>query len=108
MSAVPLAHSIWLLAAVSVAFGAGLAALTTVSYAIVADRVDQAELGTAMGVADTLPEMGDVGGPVLFGALATAWGLAAGFWGLGALAALVIPGVQLLRRAEPRGVSRPD
>jgi hypothetical protein len=30
MSSVPLAHSIWLLAAVSVAFGAGLAALTTV------------------------------------------------------------------------------
>jgi len=93
-------HTLWLIALVSATFGAGLAALTTVSYAIVADRVDQAELGTAMGVADTVREIGDAGGPVLFGALATAGGLAAGFWGLAILAAAVIPGVQLLRRNE--------
>ncbi len=100
IAAVPPMHTLWLIALVSATFGAGLAALTTVSYAIVADRVDQAELGTAMGVADTVREIGDAGGPVLFGALATAGGLAAGFWGLAILAAAVIPGVQLLRRNE--------
>ena len=102
MAAVPLVHTVWLLAVISLAFGAGLAALTTVSYAIVADRVDQAELGTAMGVADTVREVGDAGGPVLFGALATSGGLAVGFWGLAALAAAVVPGLQILRRNERR------
>ena len=56
MAAVPLVHTMWLLTAVTVAFGAGVAALTRVSYAIVADRVSAAELGTAMGVAHTLRE----------------------------------------------------
>lgn len=102
MAAVPLLHTIWLLALASIAFGAGLAALTTVSYAVVAERVQQDELGTAMGVADTVREIGDAGGPVLFGALATAGGLASGFWGLAALSALAIPIVETLRRAERR------
>ena len=106
MAAVPFMHTILLLAAASVAFGAGLAALTTVSYAIVAERVREAELGTAMGVADTVREIGDAGGPVLFGALATGGGLALGFWGLAALAGLVLPVVERLRRAERSQASR--
>ena len=97
IAVVPLLHSFWLLAAVSLLFGAGIAGLTNVSYSLVADRVTAAELGTAMGVADTVREIGDAGGPLLFGALAGAASLAVAFWGLAALATAALPAIGLVR-----------
>lgn len=83
MLMVPSARSVWLLAILVAVFGVSLAVLSVLGYTYLADRVPNDRMGTAMGVAGTVREIGDSGGPILFGAVAGSSSLSAGFHVLG-------------------------
>jgi MFS family permease len=73
-------------AAVLIGVGTGL--ITPLAFAALAAASPPERLGQTMGAAEIGRELGDAGGPLLVGALATAAGLAAGFLGLAAAVAL--------------------
>jgi MFS family permease len=73
-----------LLAAVGI--GAGTGIITPVAFTALAAATPAARLGQTMGAAELGRELGDAGGPLLVGAIATALTLTAGY---GALAAII-------------------
>lgn len=68
------------------AIGAGVGMATPTGFAHLADTTPPGRMGRTMGSAELGRELGDAGGPLLVGGIATLIGLPAG---LGALAALV-------------------
>lgn len=88
-----------LVAAVAVGTGVGLA--TPLGFAHLAAVTPKERLGQTMGAAEVGRELGDAGGPLLVGAIATAATLGAGFLGLAAL--LVVAGLAVVgARTEAR------
>jgi MFS family permease len=75
-----------LTAAVLVGVGTGVA--TPLGFAHLAATTPTERLGQTMGAAEVGRELGDAGGPVLVGVLATALSLGAGLGGLAALLAV--------------------
>lgn len=66
--------------------GAGIGVATPIAFAHLADATPQERMGRTMGTAELGRELGDAGGPLLVGAVATGAGIG---WGLGALAVVV-------------------
>lgn len=86
-----------LAAAVSVGVGVGLA--TPLGFAHLAALTPPQRLGQTMGAAEVGRELGDAGGPLLVGAIATAATLSAGFLGLAvvlAVAGVAVAGMATL------------
>ena len=81
------------------AIGVGVGAATPLGFAHLADATPPERMGRTMGSAELGRELGDAGGPLLVGGIATLIGLPAG---LGALAVLVaVAGVPRLARGGP-------
>ena len=68
------------------AIGTGIGAATPLGFAHLADTTPPERMGRTMGSAELGRELGDAGGPLLVGGIATLTALP---WGLGALALLV-------------------
>lgn len=81
----------------AVAIGTGTGIITPVAFASLAAATPAERLGQTMGSAELGRELGDAGGPLLVGALATGVGLAAGY---GVLALLTAA----LAAVRPRGL----
>jgi MFS transporter, DHA1 family, tetracycline resistance protein len=77
--------------------GAGTGLVTPLAFAALAAGSPPERLGQTMGAAEIGRELGDAGGPLLVGALATAAGLATGFLGLAAALALTAVAVAVTR-----------
>ncbi|GAB3394103.1 MFS transporter [Amycolatopsis echigonensis] len=86
-----------LTAAVAVGVGVGLA--TPLGFAHLAAGTRPERLGQTMGAAEVGRELGDAGGPLLVGAIASAATLGAGFLGLAAL--LVVAGLAVVSTRTP-------
>ena len=87
-------------AAVLIGVGTGL--ITPLAFAALAAGSPPERLGQTMGAAEIGRELGDAGGPLLVGALATAAGLATGFLGLAAALALTAAAVTVTRPPPAR------
>lgn len=93
-----------LIAAVAVGLGTGLA--TPLGFASLAASTPPERMGQTMGTAEVGRELGDAGGPLLVGAIATAATLPLGLAGLAAALTAVATGVALtttkrLARRQP-------
>jgi MFS family permease len=89
---------------VAVLLGTGIGAVTTLGFSVLAATSPASRMGRTMGTAELGREIGDAGGPLLIGGIATGAGLAAGlaaFAGVAALAAVVV-GVFTPKPADPR------
>ncbi|MDQ4504196.1 MFS transporter [Sinomonas sp. ASV322] len=85
----PLAPGAWAAVTVYLAallVGAGIGVATPVAFAHLADATPHERMGRTMGTAELGRELGDAGGPLLVGAVASGAGIG---WGLGALAVAV-------------------
>jgi DHA1 family tetracycline resistance protein-like MFS transporter len=71
--------------AAAVAIGTGVGVATPLGFAHLAATTPRERLGQTMGAAEVGRELGDSGGPLLVGAIATAATLSAGFFGVAAL-----------------------
>jgi MFS family permease len=91
-----LPHLVGLLAA-AVAVGIGTGLVTPLAFAALAATSPPERIGQTMGSAEIGRELGDAGGPLLVGALATAVGVTTGFLGLAALLALAAGAVTFAR-----------
>ena len=77
-------------------------------FAQLATVTPQERLGQTMGAAEVGRELGDSGGPLLVGAIATAATLGAGYWGLAAALALAAVAVTVtLTAACPTPLTPP-
>ncbi|WP_409181219.1 MFS transporter [Amycolatopsis sp. VS8301801F10] len=76
-------------AAAAVAIGVGVGVATPIGFAHLAGSAPKERLGQTMGAAEVGRELGDAGGPLLVGALASAATLGAGFGGLAVVLAVV-------------------
>lgn len=74
----------WLIAA-AITIGVGTALVTPLGFAHLADATPPERLGQTMGSAEVGRELGDAGGPLLVGAIATVTTLGAGLAGLAVL-----------------------
>ncbi|KHL01063.1 MFS transporter [Sinomonas humi] len=81
--------------------GGGIGVATPIAFAHLADATPPERLGRTMGSAELGREMGDAGGPLLVGAVASGAGIG---WGLGVLAVVVAA----LSAAAPRRASLPS
>jgi MFS family permease len=75
--ALALAPSIVTLFAAAVAYGAMVGTVTPLAFAHLAAATPEERMGRTMGNAELGRELGDAGGPLLVGAVATAWTLPA-------------------------------
>lgn len=94
LAAAPAAVTIFLAAA---AIGTGIGAATPLGFAHLADSTPPERMGRTMGSAELGRELGDAGGPLLVGGVATLTALP---WGLGALA-LVVAAASIPRLPGP-------
>lgn len=81
----------------AVAIGAGTGLITPVAFASLAANTPPERLGQTMGTAELGRELGDAGGPLFVGGIATMATLATGYGAL-ALLLIAIPTTRLLRR----------
>ncbi|MBO0850948.1 MAG: MFS transporter [Pseudonocardia sp.] len=81
--------------------GAGTGLTTTLGFAHLAATTEAARTGQTMGAAEVGRELGDAGGPLLVGALATASTLGVGLAGLAALLAATAAAISTGRRTRP-------
>ncbi|WP_458111150.1 MFS transporter [Arthrobacter sp. R1-13] len=88
----------------AVAIGAGVGAATPIGFAHLADTTPPERIGRTMGSAELGRELGDAGGPLLVGGIATLTSLPLG---LGALA-LVVAAASLPRLAGDRRTQTDD
>jgi len=89
LAAVPVPATLYVAA---VAIGCGIGIATPLGFAHLASTTPAERMGRTMGSAEIGREMGDAGGPLIVGAIATAASLAAGLWTL----ALLVAGAALL------------
>lgn len=94
LAAAPAAVTIFVAAA---AIGTGIGAATPLGFAHLADSTPPERMGRTMGSAELGRELGDAGGPLLVGGVATLTALP---WGLGALA-LVVAAASIPRLPGP-------
>lgn len=100
VAAAPAPVTIFLAAA---AIGTGIGAATPLAFAHLADTTPPERMGRTMGSAELGRELGDAGGPLLVGGIATLTVLP---FGLGALAVLVAAAA--LPRLDPAPATRPN
>ncbi|WP_313811655.1 MFS transporter [Glutamicibacter sp.] len=92
----------------AVLIGAGIGITTPLGFAHLASNTPEHRMGRTMGSAELGRELGDAGGPLLVGAIATAFGVSIG---LGTLAVILVFAALLctlaLRRLSDRGTQSP-
>jgi MFS transporter, DHA1 family, multidrug resistance protein len=76
---VPLVHDPYVLAALSLGFGLGFAAVTSSTAALVSDLSQQGALGSAIGVLRTVMDIGQSAGPAVTGLLIALHGYTTAF-----------------------------
>jgi DHA1 family tetracycline resistance protein-like MFS transporter len=81
----------------AVVVGVGVGLITPLAFAALAATSPPERIGQTMGSAEIGRELGDAGGPLLVGVLATTTTLATGFLGLAALLALAAAAVMVAR-----------
>jgi MFS family permease len=89
------------LLAAALTIGAGTGLVTPLGFAALAAATPPERLGQTMGSAEVGRELGDAGGPLLAGAIATATTVAGGLLGLAAVLASTAAIVGVGRRARP-------
>ncbi len=104
VSILPFTTRFWALLLINAAFGAGFAATTAATGALVADRARSGGFGASMGVLRSIMDIGQATGPVLTGALIGAGGYRLAFLTLAAL--LVIAALALALSRHDRPVAR--
>jgi MFS family permease len=87
----------------AILIGAGTGLITPVGFAVLASSTPPARLGQTMGTAEIGREIGDAGGPLLVGAIATAASLATGYAVLAIFIAVapITVVVAAIRRGRP-------
>lgn len=85
----------------AVALGAGIGAVTALGFTHLATTTPPERLGRTMGTAELGRELGDAGGPLLVGVVATAAGLPFGLAALGGLSAIVAVTTGIFLRSSP-------
>jgi len=95
---VPFVHGAALLTVIAFLIGLGLGCTTPITMTLMFTRSPRGRSGEAMGLRLTADNLARLVGPVLFGMLASAAGLAVVFW---LNAALLASGSRLARRHEP-------
>src|SRR5216684_6051046 len=86
--------------------GLGIAAVTPVTNALIADLVSARRLGAAMGVFGTIWDIGEAAGPVIAGFLIGGLGYAATFDVLAGITAAVTVGLMVLVRDPKRAAAK--
>jgi len=99
VGALPLASDFYALAALSLIFGVGFAAVTSSTGALVADLAKAGQLGASMGVLRTIMDIGHTIGPLMTGFLVAYAGYGVAF---GALAAVLVAAAVLFVAGRPR------
>jgi MFS transporter, DHA1 family, tetracycline resistance protein len=89
------------LLAAAVAIGVGTGLVTPLGFAALAATSPPERLGQTMGSAEVGRELGDAGGPLLVGAIATATTAAGGLLGLAAVLAATAAAVSRSRHTQP-------
>jgi MFS family permease len=87
----------------AVLIGAGVGIATPLGFAHLADTTPRERMGRTMGSAELGRELGDAGGPLLVGSLATLAGLP---FGLGAFALLIAAAAAPQLGNEPQAIAR--
>jgi MFS family permease len=87
--------------AAAVSIGAGIGLATPLGFAHLAAATPPERLGQSMGTAEVGRELGDAGGPLLVGALATATTLGGGLLGLALLLASASASATVIRPSRP-------
>jgi MFS family permease len=98
---IPLAHTPSALAALSLGFGLGFAAVTSSTTALVSDLSRQSTLGSAIGVLRTVMDIGQSAGPAVTGLLISAFGYSVAFENLAGLLLLASAGFAYGVRPAP-------
>ncbi len=102
---VPLVQDPYLLAALSLGFGLGFAAVTSSTTALVSDLSRQGALGSAIGVLRTIMDIGQSAGPAVTGLLIAAYGYTVAFETLAGVLLIASAGfVYGLRRVPARPI----
>ena len=105
LAALPHAGQLTTLLPLLTCFGAGTAAVTTSTTALIGERAQQRALGSAMGVFGSLWDIGHAGGPLVAGLLVAALGFA---WTFGIAAAALLAALAAFARSDgPAAPSRP-
>ena len=88
---------------VALLFGCGIGLTTTIGFSQLATTTPPERMGRTMGTAELGREIGDAGGPLVVGAVATGAGLAIGLGVFGAVATIVsvLLGVLRSERGAP-------
>lgn len=89
------------LCAAAVLIGSGIGITTPLGFAHLAATTPPERMGRTMGTAELGREIGDAGGPLIVGAIATAMSLAAGLGALALLVAIVAVLCTVLLRPRP-------
>lgn len=90
MTILPHLGSLATLLPFAILFGAGTAAVTPSTTALISERAKQGSLGTAMGVFGSLWDVGHAGGPLLSGLLVAGFGYVRAFATVAAVLLLVL------------------
>ncbi len=98
VAAMPFARDVYTLSLLSLAFGAGFAAVTSSTSALVADLAKAGQLGASIGVLRTIMDVGQTIGPVMTGFLVAYAGYGVAF---GALAVVLTLSAVLFVAARP-------
>jgi MFS family permease len=98
----PFITNVYMLAAISFVFGLGLGCCGPLSLIITYNRAPEGRSGEAMGLRQTVAKFTEASSPVVFGALGSAFGLAAAFW----LVALLLAGGASIMQADAKQRTR--
>jgi MFS family permease len=100
LAALPHASHLATLLPLLVCFGAGTAAVTPSTTALIGERARQGALGSAMGVFGSLWDVGHAGGPLIAGLLVAALGYA---WTFGIVAGTLLMALAAFARSAGTG-----
>ncbi|MCE9642601.1 MAG: MFS transporter, partial [Betaproteobacteria bacterium] len=92
----PFSTSVYMLAAISFAFGIGLGCCGPLSMVITYNRAPEGRSGEAMGLRQSFNKFTEVLVPLIFGTVGSAFGIGAAFW----MDAVLLGGGALLMKAD--------
>src|SRR5258706_9220864 len=98
----PFINNVYKLAAISFVFGLGLGCCGPMSLIITYNRAPEGRSGEAMGLRQSVNKLTEASAPLAFGALGSAFGLAAAFW----LVALLLAGGASIMQADAQQRAR--
>jgi len=103
LSCIAIWHSLATLLLCAVLLGTGVGVTTPLGFAHLASNTSEERMGRTMGSAELGRELGDAGGPLLVGAIATAVSVSAGLWTLaGIILVIVALGILMFHLPDPK------